>query len=197
MIVRGAAGLGQPTRNGGDARWHSSSRSTRAPPARARSCSMHKARSARWRSRSSDRSFRSRDGSSTIRPRSGRRSRASCTKRSPRRSCRRATSRPSASPTSARRRSCGSAARGARCAGDRVAGPAHGAAVRRASRSRQGGAHRRARPAWCSTPTSPARSSSGCSTTSRRRVRARRAASSPSAPSTAGWCGISPAAPRM
>ena len=67
---------------------------------------------------------------------------------------------------------------------DRLAGPPHRADVRRAAR---GGAARRCsprRPASCSTPTSPAPSCAGCSTTSPARGRARDAASSRSARST-------------
>ena len=54
----------------------------------------------------------------------------------------------------------------------RLAGPPHGRHLRRAARSRATSRCSRARPAWCSTPTSPAPSSNGCSTTCPVRARA-------------------------
>ena len=107
-----------------------------------------------------------------------------------RRASARATSPRSASPTSARRRCCGNA---------RPASRSHNAIVwqdrrtavdlRRASRSRDTPPRSPRRPVSSSTPTSPARSSSGCSITCPARATARARASSRSAPSTAGSSG--------
>ena len=92
----------------------SSSRSTRAPPARGRSCSTAPACRSRRRSANSRSTFRAPAGSSTTPRRSGRRRPRRSPKCSRARVRRRQTSPPSASPTSARRRCCGTAARAAR-----------------------------------------------------------------------------------
>ena len=64
---------------------------------------------------------------------------------------------------------------------DRLAGPAHGGALRRAEGARAGERASARRPALSSTPTSPARKSAGCSTTSPARGSGPSAANSPSA----------------
>ena len=145
------------------------------------------AASSPWRSASSGRSFRSRAGSSTTRARSGSRSSRPRARRSPRpgsaagdiaaigitnqRETTLLWNRRTGEPLAQRHR---------------LAGPAHRAGLRGAERARPRAAVPARRPAWSSTPTSPAPSSRGCSTTSPARAPRPSAASSPSAPSTAG-----------
>ena len=67
---------------------------------------------------------------------------------------------------------------------DRLAGPAHCAAVRQAEEGRVWNRHSPARPGCCSTLIFPAPRSPGCSTTSRARANAPRRANCSPAPST-------------
>ena len=89
-----------------------SQRSTRARPARVRSCSMRTAGSSALAQREHEQITPGRAGSSTTRGRSGRTRRGDRRRARARRGRRRRTSRRSGSPTSARRRCCGIARTG-------------------------------------------------------------------------------------
>ena len=154
----------------------SCSPSTRAPPARARSCSITTAPCTRSRRRSSGRSFRSPAGSSTTPTRSGRRNRASLHEALAKAQRGRARHRRDRHHQPARDDASSGTAR--------PASRSHNAIVWQDRRTAamcdelERGGHeplvRGARRASCSTPTSPAPSCAGCSTTSP--ARAQRAA---------------------
>ena len=144
-----------------------SSRSTKAPRRAARSSSTATAASSPSRSRSSRRSSRSRATSSTIPRRSGRRSSRPRARRCARPASRRRDV--AAIGVTNQRETTVLWDKADRQAGrqrDRLAEPRQRADLRSAEGRRPRGAGPRARPAWSSTPISPAPRSSTCSTPS-------------------------------